>query len=37
MTEASADRVLASADQLGSTSERLKQEVDAFLAAIRAA
>jgi methyl-accepting chemotaxis protein len=37
MSEAAADRVLASADKLGSTSERLKQEVDAFLAAIRAA
>jgi methyl-accepting chemotaxis protein len=37
MTEAAADQVLTSADQLGSTSERLKQEVDAFLAAIRAA
>jgi len=37
MTESAADHVLASADQLGSTSLRLKQEVDAFLAAIRAA
>ena len=37
MSEAAADRVLASADKLGVTSEHLKQEVDAFLAAIRAA
>ncbi len=37
MTESAADHVLASADQLGSTSLHLKQEVDAFLAAIPAA
>jgi methyl-accepting chemotaxis protein len=37
MTEAAANRVLAAADKLGSTSEHLKQEVNAFLAAIRTA
>jgi methyl-accepting chemotaxis protein len=36
-TEAAANHVLASADKLGATSEHLRREVDAFLAAIRAA
>jgi methyl-accepting chemotaxis protein len=36
-TDAAAKRVLASADKLRATSEHLKQEVDAFLTAIRAA
>jgi methyl-accepting chemotaxis protein len=36
-TETAAKHVLASADKLGATSEHLRRQVGAFLAAIRAA